>query len=120
MDSIKHEAIIINMRYPTSSIAPRGDKVPEFGNINIENVTTKYARHALRMQGLSNQPIQGINVKDFFCKSSNYCIRMDSSQNIKLENIKINSTHEVVKRFEGNRNITIKNVELNGEKVDDL
>ena len=64
MDSIKHEAIIIKMRYPTSSIAPRGDKVPEFGNINIENVTTKYARHALRMQGLSNQPIQGINVKD--------------------------------------------------------
>ena len=45
---------------------------------------------------------------------------MDSSQNIKLENIKINSTHEVVKRFEGNRNITIKNVELNGEKVDEL
>ena len=52
------------------TIALRGDKVPEFGNINIENVTTKYAWHALRMQGLSNQPIQGINVKDFFCKSS--------------------------------------------------
>ena len=120
MDSIKNEAIKINMRYGSSSIKPRGDKTPVFGNIVIDNVKTKHARYALVMHGLSNQPIEGIEIKNFECESAKYGIDMDSCSGIHLENIEINAYETEVKAFDGNQEVKLQNLTLNGKAITEL
>lgn len=60
MDSIRREAIKINMKYGASSIAPRNDKVPIYSNINIKDIKSSNSKICINIIGLEEQKIDSL------------------------------------------------------------
>ena len=58
--SLRHEAIVLNMFYGSSTAASRSDAPPAFRKIRIRNVTCESAGMAIAIRGLPEQPIEHV------------------------------------------------------------
>jgi polygalacturonase len=87
------EAVLkVNFQYGEGDA---GDFTPTVRNINMENVTSGKSRYALSISGYERSPITGIHLKNCNFK------------NVEKSNVLI-----------GIENLTLKNVKINGETVD--
>ncbi|BDD11711.1 glycoside hydrolase (plasmid) [Fulvitalea axinellae] len=78
MKNIRREAIMLNMRYGSSSTPPRGDKVPVFRNFNFKNIVSTGSKHAVRVVGLPESNVDGMNFEN---------MRLQSKKGIEVSDI---------------------------------
>ena len=88
MDSIYNEAIMINMNYGSSSIAPRNDSLPVFRNFNFENVSSTNSRYGIRIIGLSGKPVKQLSFKNI-AVTGKYGIHLLYAENVTFDSVKV-------------------------------
>jgi len=91
MDSISDEAIKINMKYGSSSIAPRNDTPPEFSNFNFKDIHYAYSRTCINIIGLDDQKIDGLNFDGLQMKGDRGIFISDTKNSV-LNDIQIEIT----------------------------
>jgi len=93
MDTIWSEAILIDGNYSMSSIPPKSDSLPYFSDIIIKNVTCKYAKMPLKIDGVDKnvKNVQLINVSVFGEKPS----FVKEVNNLLLDNVVIQAPDSV-------------------------
>lgn len=94
MKNIQEEAIILDMLYTKMPVEPVTDRTPIFRNINISNVTGSDVLIPIKIRGLEESPIS----------------------NITLTNINIDGKQKCI--FQNCTNIKMKDVFVNGEKIE--
>ncbi len=90
MDSIKQEAIRINMHYGASSIAPRTTKLPVFRNFHFENINTSFSRTCIQIKGIPEQKIENLTFKNIKMKGESG-VTMENANNCNFESALIES-----------------------------
>ncbi len=90
MDSIKQEAIRINMHYGASSIAPRTTKLPIFRNFHFENINTSFSKTCIQIKGIPEQKIENLTFKNIKMKGESGII-MENANNCNFESATIES-----------------------------
>lgn len=90
MDSIRDEAIRINMHYGASSIEPRTDKVPVFRNFNFSNIHSSYAKYCMRVDGIEGHNIEGLHLENIDMKGK-YGIVMKHTESSTFDSVSINA-----------------------------
>ena len=88
MNNIKNEAIIVNMKYGASSIAPRGDKMPKLSNFNFNKIRSNNSKTCLKVVGDDSQKIEGLNFKNVNMSGTNGLI-IENLHQAKFESILI-------------------------------
>lgn len=98
MENIKYEAILLNMQYPSSSIAPRGDSLPIFSHIYINNINASGGTDGIKMTGLPEMPIQDIFIQDVY--SNAFCgAKFVHANRIHLNRIELHAEHDTAIYF---------------------
>lgn len=90
MDSIKQEAIRINMHYGASSIAPRTTKLPVFRNFHFENINTSFSKNCIQIKGIHEQKIENLTFKNIKMKGESG-VTMENANNCSFESVTIES-----------------------------
>ena len=86
MDSIKKEAIKINMHYGSSSIEPRSDSLPTFHNFYYKNIHSTNSEFAVRIQGIEGHPVENIFFENLNLKSKNG-IAIENADNVHFDKL---------------------------------
>ena len=60
MAGLRREAIVLNMFYGSTTVAPKSDAPPVFRNIRIKNVTCESAGVAVDIRGLPEQRVSHV------------------------------------------------------------
>jgi hypothetical protein len=64
MAGLRREAIVLNLFYGSTTVAPKSDAPPVFRNIHIKNVTCESAGVAVAIRGLPEQRISRVVLED--------------------------------------------------------
>lgn len=78
MRQIVGQAILVDLYYGSTTVAPRSDRPPVFRGIEIRNVRCDGAETAAQLRGLPDQPIESIVLRD--CRAT-------SKQGLVAENV---------------------------------
>lgn len=92
MDSIKYDAIRINMDYKASSIAPRTTELPVFRNFHFENIYTSHAQICININGIYEQKIENITFKNIKMKGE-LGVKIDDATNCQFNSSVIESVN---------------------------
>lgn len=111
MDSIRNEAIKINMKYGSSSIEPRNDKVPVYSNINIKDITSSNSKICINIIGLEEQKIDFLTFENLTMHGKNG-ILISNAEDIKFDNIKVEADENEPVQMTDCGNVTFNNVKF--------
>ncbi len=111
MNDIKYSAININSYYERNAMG----KSPLFRNMVIRDIQVDGARIAIEVTGLPEKWIENINIKDAVFKNVDGGADFHRVKELSLENVTIDSKGRPID-LEDVFAVSIKNVELNGEK----
>ena len=71
MTDLRHQAIVINMFYSSSTVVPRSKTPPVFRNITIRNVTCERVDVAVDIRGLPEQPVSNVVLEHLHIQAVN-------------------------------------------------
>ena len=109
MDSIKQEAIMLNMDYQSSSIAPRSDSLPVFQNFNFNNIISTHSKYCLRMIGMEEMQIHNMSFSNL-TMSGEYGISMSYGNDLRFDSINITSQRQVPVQIADTEDISIQSL----------
>ncbi len=116
MKNISYEAILLNMKYPSSSIQPRGDSLPDFRDIFIRDVHCEGASDGIKLTGLSGKNIEDIYLRNISGRV--YCgMKISNVKNVFLENIQLFAEHDTAMYFNAIDSICFNNVDVQNDGV---
>ena len=120
MENIIHEAIVLNMQYD-GEVIERDIKyseneaiaksVPFFKNITIEGVQCQKAGVAIKLLGLGDQTLSGVNISDVAIKAKTGII-IDRSHNISLNRLKLDIEEDIKVNLSNVREVKITSENL--------
>ncbi|HVM61144.1 MAG TPA: glycosyl hydrolase family 28 protein [Verrucomicrobiae bacterium] len=64
-------AIVLSLRYVRMPVEPRSERTPLFRNIHIDHVTATNSNWCCRIEGLEEQPIQNVTLKNLDLSGAN-------------------------------------------------
>lgn len=97
MSNIKHEAIVMDMKYSKMPTEPKSERTPIFRNIHINGMTVTGVKTPIRIVGLEESPISDIILRDIHIQDG------------KLQSV-----------FENCERITMNGVVVNGEEMKNI
>lgn len=107
MNNIATDAITFDPNYydnSTSNSKKQGNKIPEFKDIHISNITCNGANKAAEITGLPNSPIENLNLKNVNIKSK-YGFLANYASGLSLDKVDINSTELPAFSIENSSNV---------------
>ena len=86
-ETIKKEAIVLNLKYSKMPAEPKSDRTPEFRNIYVSGVTVRDVNTPIMVVGLPEAPITGIVMRDVYIQNAKQRCVFEDCKDLVLDDV---------------------------------
>lgn len=90
MSNIKKEAVVLNLKYSRMDAEPKSERTPIFRNVHISGVTVNNVTTPIKIVGLEEAPISGIVLRDIHIQGGKEKCIFEDCERITMDNVVVN------------------------------